>query len=142
LSVYPDASLIVSAYVEEVTSELAERWLASLSADRLATSAWCSTEIASALAKKVRMGSITSSGLDRALGAIAMRLAAHAKIIPVEQRHFDIAAGFALRSRVMLRAGDALHLAIASEAGTELVTLDRKMAEAGQALGLGTRLLA
>ena len=142
MSVYPDASVLVSAYVEETASGLAERWLDSLGADRLVTSAWCETEIASALAKKVRMGALTASDLDHILGAIRARLAAHAKIIPVEQRQFDVAAEFILRSRVALRAGDALHLAIAAAAGAEFVTLDRRMAEAGQALGLGTRLLA
>ena len=138
---YPDASVLVSAYVEETASELAEHWLDALGSDLLTTSAWCGTEIASALAKKVRTGALDRSSMDHVLDTIRTRLAAHAKVIPIEQRHFDIAADLILRSPLALRAGDALHLAIASQAGAELVTLDRGMAEAGQALGLRTRLL-
>ena len=41
-----------------------------------------------------------------------------------------------------LRAGDALHLATASEHGATVHTLDRRLAEAGPVLGVPTRLLA
>lgn len=142
MNVYPDASLLVSAYVQEVASESAERWLRSLGVGQLATSAWRVTEVASGLAKKVRVGALSALDSERTFGVVTIMLSHSAMVLPVEQRHFDIAAGFVLRSRVALRAGDALHLAIASEAAAELVTLDRKMAEAGEALGLGTRLLA
>jgi predicted nucleic acid-binding protein len=40
------------------------------------------------------------------------------------------------------RAGDALHLATASEHGATAHTLDQRLAEAGPALGAPTRLLA
>jgi predicted nucleic acid-binding protein len=42
---------------------------------------------------------------------------------------------------VGLRAGDALHLAIAGEQGVSLSTLDRRLAEGGLALGVNTLLL-
>jgi len=40
-----------------------------------------------------------------------------------------------------LRAGDALHLAVAFEAGAAVWTLDHHLAEAGPALGAPTQLL-
>ena len=46
-----------------------------------------------------------------------------------------------MRSAKPLRASDALHLAIAADAGAQLWTLDKPMAEAGQALALDVRLL-
>lgn len=88
------------------------------------------------------MGTLDPASLDRLLAAIKERLAAHARVIAIERRHFATAAGLIVRSRVPLRSGDALHLAIASDGAAELVTLDRHMAEAGRALGLGARLLA
>lgn len=88
------------------------------------------------------MRTLAASDLDGTLGVIRTMLTASATAFPVEQRHFGLAAGLVVRSPVQLRAGDALHFAISSDARAELVTLDRKMAEAGQALGLGTRLLA
>jgi uncharacterized protein len=41
-----------------------------------------------------------------------------------------------------LRAGDALHLATASEQGATVHTLDQRLAEAGPVLGVPTQLLA
>jgi uncharacterized protein len=41
-----------------------------------------------------------------------------------------------------LRAADALHLAIASERGAIVHTLDQRLAEAGPVLGVPTQLLA
>ena len=40
-----------------------------------------------------------------------------------------------------LRAGDALHLAICADHGATLCTLDRRLSEAGPALGVRTMLL-
>ncbi|MBM3651066.1 MAG: type II toxin-antitoxin system VapC family toxin, partial [Alphaproteobacteria bacterium] len=39
-------------------------------------------------------------------------------------------------------AGDALHLATASDHGPTVHTLDRRLADAGPLLGVSTRLLA
>jgi predicted nucleic acid-binding protein len=56
--------------------------------------------------------------------------------------HFRIAARFVDQHGLGLRAGDALHLAAASEHGATVHTLDRRMAEAGPVLGVPTQLLA
>ena len=40
-----------------------------------------------------------------------------------------------------MRAGDALHLAICADHGATLCTLDRRLAEAGPALGVKATLL-
>ena len=62
-------------------------------------------------------------------------------MLPVSEHHFQIAARFADQASLGLRAGDAVHLAVASEAGFSVVTLDRKLAEAGAALGVPTERL-
>jgi uncharacterized protein len=54
---------------------------------------------------------------------------------------FRKAAGFADLYELELRAGDALHLAAASEQGATLWTLDRRQAQAGAVLGVPTQLL-
>jgi hypothetical protein len=59
----------------------------------------------------------------------------------VERRQFRTAAAFADQYRPGLRAGDALHLAVAFENGATLRTLDRRLAEAGPALGVMTLLV-
>jgi len=56
--------------------------------------------------------------------------------------HFRAAAKFLDQHALGLRAGDALHLATASEHGATLYTLDQRLAEAGPVLGVPTQLLA
>jgi len=58
----------------------------------------------------------------------------------VSRHHFRTAAAFADQYALGLRAGDALHLAIAAEHGATLCTLDRRLADAGGALGVKTLL--
>lgn len=135
MTVYADTSIIISAYVDEVASDVAEAWLASLKPQELVSSPWCLTESASALAGKVRAGALTSQSRRRAFAAIRALLLGVA-IGLVENRHFEQAADLLSRSKRPLSAADALHLAIASDVGATLWTLDRRMAEAGQALGL------
>jgi predicted nucleic acid-binding protein len=55
---------------------------------------------------------------------------------------FRAAARFANQHGLGLRAGDALHLAIASDHGATVHTLDQRLAEAGPALGVPAQLLA
>jgi uncharacterized protein len=54
---------------------------------------------------------------------------------------FRTAARFADQHALGLRAGDALHLAICADHGATLCTLDRRLSEAGPALGVKTILL-
>ena len=54
---------------------------------------------------------------------------------------FRTAARFADQHALGLRARDALHLAICADQGATLCTLDRRLSEAGPALGVKTMLL-
>ncbi|WP_112388427.1 PIN domain-containing protein [Rhizobium sp. BE258] len=59
----------------------------------------------------------------------------------VERRHFALAAKLTAQRNVDLGAGDALHLALAEETRAQLVTLDRRLADAGAALEIPARLI-
>ena len=63
-------------------------------------------------------------------------------VLSVTGAQFRAAARFADQYALGLRAGDALHLAIASEQGATVHTLDQRLADAGPALGIPARLLA
>jgi uncharacterized protein len=54
---------------------------------------------------------------------------------------FRTAARLADQHAIGLRAGDALHLAICASHGATLCTLDRRLGDAGSALGIKTILL-
>lgn len=142
MRVYPDTSVLVSAYTEESSSTIAEEWMASLRPGDVFSSAWCETEIASALAAKTRAGRLMRDRQQRLLAIIGDFLRETATLIPIDRHHFKAAADFLSRSSSNLRAGDALHLAIAADAGARLVTFDRRMAEAGVDLALDVHRLA
>jgi hypothetical protein len=63
------------------------------------------------------------------------------QVAAVTEAHFKRAAQFASDHKLGLRAGDALHLAIASDQGAILCTLDKRLAGAGKALGFASRLI-
>lgn len=62
-------------------------------------------------------------------------------MIAVSLWHYRAAAQFADQAPLGLPVGDALHIAIAFEAGLSNATVNRKLAEAGNALGVPTELL-
>jgi predicted nucleic acid-binding protein len=136
-----DTSVLVAALTREVATERARRFLAAADPEGLAVSAWAITEFSSALSIKVRSGQLDADLRNRVSAAFFQMLGASFEVLPVSVAAFTAAAGFAGQHAIGLRAGDALHLAVAAEHGAVLVSLDRRLVEAGSALGIATRLL-
>lgn len=138
---YLDTSVLVAALTNEAQTARMQAWLGAQNPEQLTISDWVVTEFSAALSIKLRTGQLQAHHRADAL-AMFTRLAAESLVVaPISSGHFRIAARFADQYALGLRAGDALHLAIAVDQGATLCTLDRRLAEAGQALGLKLELL-
>jgi len=132
---YLDASCCVATLTPESGTTRASSWLEAHREESLAISLWVHVEVASALSMKVRTGSLNQE--DRAaamLGWLSMRQSL--RMLGVPAGHFAAAARMVERDELNLRAGDALHLAVAAAHGCTLVTLDARMAKAANGFGL------
>lgn len=89
------------------------------------------------LARKVKVGELTTDHARQAREAFEHHLAEGLfQRISFEGRHSEAAGKLALQSQVLLRTLDAIHLAVAVEAGATMVTLDKRLSDAAQVVGL------
>jgi predicted nucleic acid-binding protein len=141
LTLYLDTSVLVAALTREPRSGAVLAWLDAQQPDQLTISEWVVTEFSSALSIKLRTGQITATERAEALSAFACLCAEGVTVLPISGLHFRMAARIADQHTLGLRAGDALHLAICADHGAALHTLDRRLSEAGPALGVQTATL-
>jgi predicted nucleic acid-binding protein len=137
--VYLDTSVLVPLFLPEPESERIQRWLERHSGDLLAISEWTVTEFASALGLKVRSKMLK---LDKARQAQKLfeKLVTESFHVHVPTRaDYVRATAFLGEYGLGLRAGDALHLAIAyNEAANVVYSLDQLFISAGRKLKIKT----
>lgn len=97
---------------------------------------WVVTEFAAALSVKLRTAAIDEA-VREAIDDQFETLRQHVlQTIPISSSHFHMAVHFARRTQPGPRAGDALHVAIAAEAGAAICTTDKRLASATAAVGV------
>jgi uncharacterized protein len=136
LSIYCDTSLLVAGLVNEPRTVDVQQWLEKQPAGSLFISDWSVTEFSSALSVKVREKKLTLEDRAKALAKWTTLREESLVVLSVMAEHFTIAAIYAERANLGLRAGDALHLAIAAANGCGLATLDSKQRKAAVELGI------
>jgi predicted nucleic acid-binding protein len=134
---YLDTSFLVPLFLPEATSDKIERFLTRKRTAPLAISHWTRVEFSSALAREVRIGSLSRTAAIKADAQFTEAAAESFVILLPSADDFDLAAEFLRRYETGLRAGDALHLAIASNNRAAAVySLDKTLLAAVRRLGL------
>jgi predicted nucleic acid-binding protein len=134
--IYVDTSALVPVFIREPKSEAVMVWLES-SGERLAISEWSLVEFASAAAIKVRTGRVAASLVKQATARVREFARKHCTVAVPGREEFRRAAELAADETLKLRAGDALHLAIAASLSAKgILCLDDAMIESARSLGM------
>lgn len=134
--IYIDTSALVPVFVREPKSEAIIGWLES-SGERLAISEWSLVEFASAAAIKVRTGQVAPNLAKQSTARVHEFAQKHCTVAVPGREEFRRAAELAGDGTLKLRAGDALHLAIAESLSAQgILCLDDAMIESAKSLGM------
>lgn len=138
---YVDTSVLVAAVTNETATLRSQQWLAAQPAGELTISDWVTTELSSALSIKTRIGRLSAPDRNRALEAFNGMSERSLVVVAITRADFLVAARFADRHDIGIRAGDALHLAVTLRIGAILNTLDRQLADSAEHVGVEAHLL-
>jgi len=134
--IYVDTSALVPIFIREPRSEAVIAWLES-SGERLAISEWSLVEFASAAAIKVRTGHAAVRLAQQATARVHEFAQKYCTVAVPGREEFRRAAELAGDRALKLRAGDALHLAVAVSLGARgILCLDDAMIESARLLGM------
>jgi predicted nucleic acid-binding protein len=135
LSVYFDASLIVSTLLPDALSGRADAYIRRELPTPI-VSDFAATEVSAVIGVKLRRGVLDIAGARRALDEFDIWRSAVTTRCDLTTDDVAAADSFLRRLDLALRAPDALHLAIARRLGAPLATFDVRMSDAATALGI------
>jgi predicted nucleic acid-binding protein len=139
---YLDTSVLVSALTaNEIASERVRAWFDGQDGGDLVISGWVVAEFSAALSIKLRTGALIETQRAQALAIFGAMVERSLRVLPIEGAHFRVAARICDQYASGLKAGDALHLAMAFERGATLYSLDRRQVEAAASLGIMAELI-
>jgi len=135
--IYLDTSFVATFYIQEATSTSVESILLNLPTAELAISDWTIVEFASLLSHRVRMNELTPELMAVIIQSFQRDAAQSYTVFTITTADFALAAKFLQQWETGLRAGDALHLAIArSRTVGNLPSLDFGLIDAAQRFGI------
>jgi predicted nucleic acid-binding protein len=134
---YFDTSFLAPLVLPEATSDRVAKFISRLPVAKLTSSHWARVEFSSLLAREVRMDSLRPEIASEADVRFERLLEDSFLVLLPNVEDFNRAKEFLGNHKSGLRAGDALHLAIARNHRAEVIySLDKTMVKAGKGLGL------
>lgn len=135
--IYLDTSFVAPLVIAENSSEAVEAFVLKVKPGELATSMWTQVELSGLVSRKVRMGELSDSQAEVVRREFDRVLGESFEILAPTAADFAAAAKYLELPKTGLRAGDALHLAIAANRHAKrILTLDRGFLDAGKLLKL------
>ena len=133
---YVDTSVIVALLTVEPTTPDVTTWYASLPDTPICADCLL-TEFSSAVSIKLRTGQLSETHAKRVRKEFDLLAAGGLRFAPVSRTAFGQAAEMVKQHQYGLRAGDALHLAVALELGvSHMATLDETLAKNAKRKGM------
>lgn len=135
MSVYFDASLIVSLFIDDEQTDRVENYIRD-AAPTACVSDFAAAEFSSALNRRVRMGLLSTAEGRTALAEFD--LWRRRGVVELRTTSADVATAdtYLRRLDLPLRTPDALNIALADRAAAPLATFDTGMAQCALALGV------
>ena len=130
MSVYLDASVILAMLIEEAGTEAMVAFLAANDEALIAA------EVVSGISRLVRMGALEAEDGQARLADFDAWRGSNTTDLDIQAPDTRLASTFVRRFDLRLRAPDAVHAALCRRGGHGLVTLDRRLASAAEALGV------
>jgi len=134
--IYLDTSALGALFFRETAASAILETLEKHRTVEFSVSAWTLGEMASVDAIKERTGQIDAKEKAAGLATFDHFVSDSLKRVEVDPGDFRAAAVLLDAPNLALRAGDALHLAIARRLRAALVTLDQRQASAAQHYGI------
>ena len=135
--IYVDTSFLAPLYIEEATSTQVEAYLRSQPPRQASISEWTQVEFASLVSRRVRMRELESEQVTHIFRDFEADCSDTYTILKVSSLDFQLATSLLRQDKTTLRAGDALHLAIARNRQVQsFLTLDKALTTTAQAFGL------
>jgi len=134
---YFDTSFLAPLILPEAAGDKIAAFLRRLPAAELTVSNWTRVEFSSLIALEVRMGGLDGQAGARADARFEAMVDESFSILLPDAEDFGLAKRYLGRFETGLRAGDALHLAVANNHRAAVIySLDKTLLKAGKILDL------
>ena len=133
MKLYLDTSVLVALLTRDPQTSRAFRYLNDITPN-LIVSDYAAAELASAIARRVRVGELTVDAARTAFATFDGFLPEAVQRVETSSADIKNAERFLRRLDLVLRAPDAIHIAIAQRIDAPLVTFDEKMANSARML--------
>lgn len=138
---YLDTSAVLPTLVSEPGTNAVETFLLPRT-EALLISEFTAAEVASVVSRLVRTAAFNAAQGRETLNDFDLWRDANAQLVDVQSADVRAAGMIVRRFELMLRAPDALHIAITRRLGAALITMDRRLATAASDLGVDVALVS